>query len=799
MNSFSNARIWGLVLLISGFALAPMGAALAQTSNPANAALLGAAQGQVPGQNQGTAGMTGMAAPGAAQPGFQQPGLQAPGILPRPDFGAQDAQRNTLSALRAPKLQQPSQFQKFVQESTGKLFPVFGASLFENPMAYVADTAAPAPAEYVLGPGDEVRIQIWGTVDFAGNQTLDRNGQINLPKIGAVTLGGVQVKDLEAVLKKQVGTVFNNVNVNAALGKLRGITVYVVGQANQPGTYNLNSLSTLVNAVFASGGPNTNGSMRQIELKRGGRTITTLDLYDFISKGDKSKDAALQPGDVIMIPPAGPRMALVGATDHGAIYELKSGAKVKDVLALGGGLSALATQQKALLERINTQTTAAQQAPRQVQNLVLNQQGLEQSLQDGDVLTLLPISSAFANAITLQGTVAQPLRYPWAANMRVSDLIPDREALITPDYYKRKNKLVQTLELKDGKDGLMQEAGKLKDTKEAGASVVSRINSMVDQINWDYAVVERLNTKDLRVEIIPFNLGKAVLQKDPAHNLVLQPGDVVTILSSTDVKLPAERKTRLVRIEGEVAAPGVYQVKAGETLPQLLQRVGGLTPQAYVYGTEFTRESVRKQQQENLDQVIRRLETQGQSASATLAANLTGDRVAQAATLQQQQQQRMQSQIASLRALKSKGRVSLELDANKPELPSLPLEDGDTILIPTLPAFVAAAGSVNNDNVFIFRQGKTVADVLLAAGLNEDSEPNQAFVLRADGSIFSRRTAGWLSRFEGTKLMPGDTVVVPSKVDRESGYNTLIRGLRDWTQIFSNLGIGAAAIRTLRN
>jgi protein involved in polysaccharide export with SLBB domain len=788
MNSFSNTRNWGLVLLISGFALAPLSAALAQTPN---AALLSAAQGQSPSQNQGAAGMTGMSAPGAAQPGFQQPGFQAPGILPRPDFGAQDAQRNNLSPLRPPKFQPPSQFQKFVQESTGKLLPLFGTSLFENPMSYVADTAAPAPAEYVLGPGDEVRIQIWGTVDFAGNQTLDRNGQINLPKIGAVTLGGVQVKDLESVLKKQVGTVFNNVNVNAALGKLRGITVYVVGQANQPGTYNLNSLSTLVNAVFASGGPNTNGSMRQIELKRGGRTITTLDLYDFISKGDKSKDAALQPGDVIMIPPAGPRMALVGATDHGAIYELKSGAKVKDVLALGGGVSAITSQQKALIERIDPQasrSSSANHANRQVQNLALNAQGLELPLQDGDVLVLLPISPAFSNAVTLQGTVAQPLRHPWTANMRVADLIPEREALITPDYFKRKNKLVQGL---DGE--------KLKDTKDAGASVANRINNMVDQINWEYALVERLNTKDLRVEIIPFNLGKAVLQKDPAHNLVLQPGDVVTILSSTDVQLPAERKTRLVRIEGEVAAPGVYQAKAGETLPQLLQRVGGLTPQAYVYGTEFTRESVRKLQQENLDQVIRRLETQGQSASATLAANLTGDRVAQAATLQQQQQQRMQAQIANLRALKSKGRVSLELDTNKPELPSLPLEDGDTILVPTLPAFVAAAGSVNNDNVFIFRQGKTVADVLLAAGLNEDSEPNQAFVLRADGSIFSRRTAGWLSRFEGAKLMPGDTVVVPSKVDRESGYNTLMRGLRDWTQIFSNLGIGAAAIRTLRN
>jgi protein involved in polysaccharide export with SLBB domain len=589
----------------------------------------------------------------------------------------------------------------------------------------------------------------------------------------------VQLKDLEAVLLQKIGTVFKNVSLNATLGKLRGITVYVVGQATQPGTYNLSSLSTLVNALFVSGGPSEKGSMRNIELKRAGRTITKLDLYDFISKGDKSKDVALMPGDIIMIPPAGKRMALVGATDHAAIYEFKDGDKLRDVLALGGGLSSLASHQDASAERINPQDP---KTPRKVQSLKLSAQGLDTSLQDGDVITLLPISPAFANAVTVQGTVAQAVKYPWTANMRITDLIPDSSALISPEYFTRKNNLAISI-----------------DATVAGKTITNRVNNSINQINWEYALIERLNPKELRTEIIPFNLGKAILQKDPLHNLLLQAGDVITILSNTDVQLPAERKTILVRIEGEVLAPGMYQTLPGETLSQLLQRAGGLTPRAYIYGTEFTRESVRKQQQENLDQVIRRLETQGQSAGATLAANLTGDRAAQAATLQQQQQQRMQAQIASLRAMKSKGRVSLELDANKPELPSLPLEDGDTILIPTLPAFVAAAGSVNNDNVFIFRQGKTVADVLIAAGLNEDSEPNQAFVLRADGSIFSRRTAGWLSRFEGAKLMPGDTVVVPSKVDRESGYNTLMRGLRDWTQIFSNLGIGAAAIRTLRN
>jgi protein involved in polysaccharide export with SLBB domain len=725
-----------------------------------------------------------------------------------------------------------------VQESTGRLLPHFGADLFDNPLAYAADAAAPAPSEYVLGQGDEVRIQIWGSVDYAGSHTLDRNGQISLPKIGTLNLAGVQVKDLEATLRKHVATVFNNVTLTASLGKLRGITVYVVGQAQQPGTYNLSSLSTLVNAVFASGGPGVNGSMRSIQLKRAGQTVTTLDLYDFIAQGDKSKDARLQPGDVITIPPAGPRMALTGATDHGAIYEVKSGQTVQDILALGGGVPALASTQKALVERIEPSQAAA---PRQVQNLVLNAQGLALPLKDGDVLTLLPISPAFGNAVTLQGTVAQPLRNAWFPGMRVQDLIPDREALITPEYYRRKNQLVQNRSVTLKAQGLtpaqiqaIEKAQQLPENlalatevitgagegaqSRAGSSVSERVRGMVDQINWDYAVIERLNKAELRTELLPFNLGKAVVQKDPAHNLLLQSGDVITIMSSTDLQLPAESKVRLVRVEGEVAAPGVYQARPGETLPQLLLRAGGIMPQAYIFGLEFNRESVRKQQQQNLDQVIRRLESQAQSASATLAANLTGERSAQAQVLQQQQQQQQQSQIARLKALKSKGRVSLELDpaasqsaksldernaryrnADLEQLPDLTLEDGDAILVPSLPMFVSAVGSVSNENVMIYKPGKSVGDVIKAAGLTEDADANEAFVLRADGSVFGRRAAGFFNSFESSKVLPGDTVIVPARVDRESGYNFLVRALRDWTQIFSNLGIGAAAIKTLKN
>ena len=554
----SFARVARLSLLAAGLGALLMSlSAQAQVSAAGavvNAAVLqGAAQNAMaadPAQGAALMAPQGMATPGTT-------GL--PTLPQRPDMGAADAPRTPLTPLRQPKVEAPSQFQRFVQEGTGKLLPLFGANLFDNPQAYSAvSTAAPAPGEYVIGPGDEVRVSISGAVEHSTTQTVDRNGQITLPKVGTVNLGGVQVKDLEAALRKQVGTVFTNVAVNGSLGKLRGVTVYVVGQARQPGTYNLTSLSTLVNAVFASGGPGANGSMRNITLRRGGKTVTTLDLYDFIAKGDKGQDAALQPGDVIMIPPAGPRVALTGATDHGAIYELKNGTTVQDVLALGGGVPALASAQKALVERIDPQQP---RAPRQVQNLVLDAQGLAQALRDGDVITLLPISPAFANAVTLQGTVAQPLRHAFTPGMRVQDLIPDREALITPDYYRRKNQLVQNRTASLKAQGLtsaqiqaIEKAQQLPDdpalateiiapASNAGATVNDRVRGLVDQINWDYAVIERLNKAELRTELIPFNLGKAVIGKDPQHNLELQAGDVVLTLR---INVPPWSETKSV-------------------------------------------------------------------------------------------------------------------------------------------------------------------------------------------------------------------------------------------------------------
>ncbi len=680
---------------------------------------------------------------------------------------------------------EPNQFQNFVRASTGKLLPLYGFELFDQPGGYAPDASQPVPSDYVLGPGDEVHLQAWGAIEFTGAFTVDRNGQIALPKVGTINLAGVSVRNLEGVLQNHLGKVFTNFQLSANLGRLRSIQVYVVGQAQQPGTLRVSSLSTLVQAVFASGGPSVNGSMRNIQLKRAGRVLTTIDLYDFLARGDKSRDVPLQAGDVIVIPPAGPRVAVSGALDQAAIYELRAGSDtVGDVLALGGGVPALASTRRAVLERITPERTPA----RQVQDITLDSAGQRQVLRDGDVLTVLEISPAFGNAVTLQGTVAEPLRYPWFDGMKVLDLIPEREALITPDYYKRKNLLVQSA----------------RPAKEAGGDVASRVRGLADQINWDYAVIERLDRKTLRTELIPFNLGKAVIQRDPAHNLTLLAGDVLTVLSQNDLRLPQDRQVRLVRVEGEVAAPGVYQTQPGETLPQLLQRIGGLTPQAYLFGTELNRESVRVRQQDNLDVLVRRLEAQAQSQASSVIANISGDNAAQSQLLQQQQQAQLQGQIQRLKTMRSNGRMALELDPRSRDmagLPGLPLEDGDHIVVPATPGFVAAFGSVNNENVFIYKPGKTVGDVMKTAGLTEDADPNHAFVLRADGTIVARRDRGGLfgSSFDSLEMMPGDTVVVPAQVDRESRYNFVTRALKDWTQIFSNFGLGVAAIKTIKS
>ena len=421
-------------------------------------------------------------------------------------------------------------------------------------------------------------------------------------------------------------------------------------------------------------------------------------------------------------------------------------------------------------------------------------------MRDGDLLTLFPISPQFANAVTLRGNVAAPLRYPFKPGMRVRDLIPDREALITRDYWLRKNLLVQfedplpvakpAMQGRDasmpgaaGKDAALRDAA-LRDatTLDPGQRVDlekarQEVRNNFDEVNWDYAVIERLDRGELKTRLIPFNLGRVVLNADESQNIELMSGDVVTIFGVRDLQVPRARQTRLVRLEGEVAAPGIYSVDSGETLPQLVARVGGLTRDAYLFGTELSRESVRKQQSATLQTVVQKLEEQVTAGAANRAANLTVSDPTQLALQQQriQTEERLaRERLNRLKTIKPSGRIALELDPDAPQLPAMTLEDGDRVVIPPRPSFVGVAGAVYNDNVLVWRQGRTVGDYLLSAGPTENADIDNLFVLRADGSVSTRPQGGFLGVGRGVirslVMAPGDTLVIPDKIDRETGY-----------------------------
>lgn len=705
--------------------------------------------------------------------------------------GAQVQARTPLTALpRTAPVPAPvlSEFQKFVFDNTGTTLPVFGAQFFSNaPSTFSPVANAPVVADYALGPGDELMIRGWGSIDIDYRAIIDRNGLISIPTIGSIPLAGVRAGDAESVIRNAVARLYKGVTVNVNFGRLRSITVYVVGQASRPGTYNVSSLSTLVTALFASGGPNANGSMRHVQIKRGGKVAAELDLYSFIGKGDKSTDMKLQDGDTIFIPTATGHVALIGKVNNPAIYELKSSTDtIESLLDYAGGMPVVADARRAFLERID----AGVNQPRTVEQFALNTEGVKHTLKDGDVLNVTSITPEFSNAVVLRGNVDQAVRAPFKPGMRISDLIPSRQYLITRNAVKRQN---GALTLADEKQ-----------VNEAADSVASRIGGVIDEINWDYAVVERVNRTDLSTSLIPFNLGKVFTNPGGPDNVQLQPGDTVTIFSQQDVAVPMEKRRIFVRVEGEVNVPGVYQMTAGETLQSLLAKAGGPTNNAYLFGTEFYREQVRKQQELNLEKVAARLETQARNEQSRSLANVRS--TADAAQLEARRQAEIAAAnqaIARVRSLKPTGRIAFGLDPHDVKFSSLPqlkLENSDRLVVPARPDFINVFGAVNAEASPLWRPNMRVNDYLKQIGVSADADTENVFILRVDGSVVSRDSGSWYSgSFGSTVVMPGDSIVVPEKLDKETAWTKFTQGTREWAQIFANFGLGAAAITTLRN
>ncbi|MFL6387932.1 MAG: SLBB domain-containing protein [Terriglobales bacterium] len=744
----------------------------------------------------------------------------------------EDRRRQPVQSLLPPE--PDIEFQDFVAASLGYRLPIFGEDLFRNvPSTFAPLDRVPVPSGYLIGPGDELLIRTWGQIDINSRAVVDRNGAIYLPKVGSLTVAGLRYEQLHDYLQTAIGRVFKNFEFTATLGQLRSIQVFVVGQVRRPGTYTVSSLSTLVNALFAAAGPSKRGSMRRIQLKRQSETVTTFDLYDLLLKGDKSRDSALLPGDVIYVPPVGELVALAGSVNVPGIFELKEHETLADAISYAGGLTTTAAAGRAIVERIDERhlRTAAE--------FPLTIYGLKQELRDGDVVRFLHISARFGNAVTLRGNVAIPGRYPWLPGMRVRDLIPSREALITEKYWKLQNRLALTPAdenyeplLDNEKQGraarrpedqsrvqsntqpetryeVRPDAQSNNPPETTGPEafhdvqpqaqqvrpeeIKNEIKRSAAEINWEYAVIERLDREDLTTHLLPFNLGKAI-GGDNDQNLPLEAGDVITIFSQADLQVPIGQQSKFVRLEGEFRAAGIYRAEPGETLRHLVGRAGGLTAQAYLYGAEFTRESTRKDQQDRLDEYVNELEKAVERSAGGLQARSGDEALAAREALEGQRRL-----VTKLRLLRANGRIVLGLvpgTGSLDQIPDLVLEDGDRLLVPFRPATVNVIGVVHNSNAFVFKPGRTTEDYLrTAGGATPDGDRGRAFVIRADGSsVGAQGHHGMLGNsFNNLRLEPGDTLVIPEKLNK----GATLRAFKDWTQIIGQFVIGAAAAKVL--
>jgi protein involved in polysaccharide export with SLBB domain len=687
----------------------------------------------------------------------------------------------------------PTEFQDFVASSVGRMLPIYGYSLFDRvPTTFAPVDRIPVTDDYQIGPGDEILIRAWGQIDLDAKLVVDRGGEVFLPKVGALSVAGLKYQQLPEYFRTAIGRVFRNFDLTVSLGKLRSIQVFVVGQARRPGSYTVSSLCTLVNALFAAGGPASTGSMRQIQLKRTSGMVTEFDFYDLLLKGDKSKDARLLPGDVIYIPPAGPQIAVAGSVNVPAIYELRNRTSLRGAIEMAGGLGTTADGQKAVVERIENHHT------RRVEEFPLDGQDSERALKDGDVVRIFALSPHFQNAVTLRGNVAHPGRTEWHSGMRLKDVIPNQDALVTRDYWRTTNSVANPGERGDEKgdpEFEKQPASAIAATAATTAKLRNQIARNAPEINWDYAVIQRLNAEDLTTRLVPFNLGKLVLEGDEQNNLALEPGDIITIFSQNDLAVPLEKQSKFVRLEGEFRIAGVYRAEPGESVRHLVERAGGFTPNAYLYGAEFTRESVRIDQQKALDQLIEKLE-EDITRNALAPAGVNPEEIADNRTKLEAQRQL----VGKLREVKATGRVVLDLTphcAAVGDLPEIALEDGDRFVVPYRPSTVALLGAVYNKNSFLYRREARVDDYLKrAGGPTRDADTSRMFIIRADGSVLSRQSVKglWNGGFASLRLMPGDAIVVPERLSRGS----FLRGLRDWSQVFSQFALGAAAVRVIQ-
>lgn len=643
----------------------------------------------------------------------------------------------------------PSVFEEYASEILGEDIEQFGYSIFKkSSYGFIPDQALPVGPDYILGPGDELRISLWGKLEGDYVLEIDRGGLITIPELGALHIAGLTYGEAKGFLAKELSRYYraSEVKMNVGMGSLRTMSVYVVGKVKRPGSYTVSSLSTMINALFEAGGLDKSGSMRDIRLKRGGETVSRLDLYDLLLKGDKTADVRLMPEDVIFVPPHGPLVAVSGNVNTPAIYELRGETTVAEALEFSGGLNDIAFRKRLQIFRIGEDS---------------REKVFESTLDE-----------AATRGLGVRG----------GDLLKVFTVVPDRS------FVRLSGAVMVEGEYGVGEDltvkGLLEMAGGLQPYAYADEAELTRV---------------RPTPEGPETEKIFINVGKA-LEGDPAHDIRLRRDDYLFIRS-----IPEWDPYRTVTIEGEVRFPGTYAIRKGETISSVIERAGGFTDRAYLKGVVFTRESVRELQQMQLDESIDRLEHQLLTTTAqTIEEALTPAEAQQQVAAMAQRK----ALIAKLRSVTARGRIAIRMhpyEKFKGSEFDQPLDDGDTLTVPERPAQVQVMGSVYNQTAFVFNSDATVSRYIkMAGGLTSDADKSEIYILKVDGTAVSKRLSRgrwnvswdrgskrWLGGgIMGARLDPGDTIVVPEDMEKI----LWLKEFKDITQILYQVAVTAGVL-----
>jgi len=720
----------------------------------------------------------------------------------------------------------------------------FGHDIFkEGVQAFSPITGIPVPVDYVVGPGDTLDVQLFGSTKGQYFLTVNRDGNISFPELGPIAVSGLRFEDVRAQIQARVAEQMIGTQVSVSMADLRSIRIFVVGDVVRPGSYTVSGHAPISHGLFASGGIKPIGSMRNIQLKRSGQLVRTLDLYDLLLRGDTSNDLRLQQGDVIFVPPVGVTVALSGEVRRPAIYELKADGTAEELLRLGGGLTPEADPALARLERIDERYERVM-----VDVDLSTPQGRALRLRSGDALRIERVRSTYANAIQVEGHVLRPSTVQYRSGIRLSEVIPSvadlrpnadqRYVLIRREALADRRIQVLSADLaaawlapKSDADPLLaprdrvlvfdREAGRgpmiqpiLEELRLQSVSgeptQIVRISGRVNAPG-DYPLEESMTVSDLvraggglaedaygaeadlaryevrdgqtrRTEVIKIDMPRAIAG-DPAANLTLAPFDFLVVKEIS--QWAGSQET--VRLEGEVKFPGEYPIERGETLRSVVDRAGGLTALAFAGGSVFTRETLKERERRQIQMLADRMQ-QDLGALALQGAQVGGIGATQASNTLAIGQ----ALLADLRDTEPVGRLVIDLGrimSSTSAADDILLKGGDTLRVPRQAQEVTVIGEVQNATSHLYDAGLSRDDYLsLSGGTTQKADDKRIYIVRANGSVESGGGSRWFSR--SSSVEPGDTIVVPLDAER-------MRPLPLWTAVTTiiyNLAVAVAAV-----